>query len=231
MAIFQSDTVVVENDGDGSLVLRFDVPDHSLNVITRKLMADLDAAFDAVAAQGRVPVLALRSGKKSGFLAGADLNEFARVSSASEASALSGAGQKLFDKLAGLPTPTVAVIHGPCLGGGLEMALACDYRLVFDHPKTQLGLPEVLLGLIPGWGGTQRLPRVVGLERALQVILAGRRLNAREAFQWGLSDAYAAGEAELRDQYAKLLTRAVGEGKRPRDRLPLRSWRQRLLES
>jgi 3-hydroxyacyl-CoA dehydrogenase / enoyl-CoA hydratase / 3-hydroxybutyryl-CoA epimerase len=231
MAIFQSDTVVVEKDDDGSLVLRFDVPDHGLNVITRGLLADLDAAFDAVSAQGRVPVLALRSGKKSGFLAGADLNEFAKVSSSAEATAISEAGQKLFDKLAGLPAPTVAVIHGPCLGGGLEMALACDYRLVFDHPKTQLGLPEVMLGLIPGWGGTQRLPRVVGLERALQIFLAGKRLDAREAFQWGLSDAYAGGEADLRDQYARLLMRAVAQGKRPLEGLPRRTWRQRLLES
>ena len=77
----------------------------------------------------------------------------------------------MFDKLAALPMPTVAAIHGPCLGGGLELALACDYRLVFDRANTQLGLPEVELGLLPGWGGTQRLPRVVGLERALQMIL------------------------------------------------------------
>src|SRR5207237_8419341 len=139
-------------------------------------------------------------------------------------------GQRVFSKRAGLRVPTIALLHGPCLGGGLEVALACDYRLVLDHPKTQLGLPEVELGLLPAWGGCQRLPRVIGLERALQVILAGHRLDAGEAFSWGLADACAATEAELRDQYARLMFRAVGEGKRQRSWLPLRGWRQRLLE-
>src|SRR5207248_165552 len=104
---------------------------------------------------------------------------------------------------------TVAAVHGPCLGGGLELALACDYRLVLDRPGTQLGLPEAELGLLPAWGGTQRLPRVVGVERALQVILGGRRLNAREAYRWGLSDAYAAGEAQLREQFERLTQLAI----------------------
>src|SRR5262249_5987772 len=110
-------------------------------------------------------------------------------------------------------------------------AVACDYRLVFDKPGTQLGLPEVELGLLPGWGGTQRLPRVVGLERALQVILGGKRLDAREAFRWGLADALAATEAELRDRFARLVGRALQEGKVKRDGLPLRTWRQRFLEA
>src|SRR5205814_621904 len=121
------------------------------------------------------------------FLAGADIQQFADIRTAEEAAALSAAGQQLFDKLELLPVPTLAVVHGPCLGGGLELALACDYRLVVDGPATQLGLPEVELGLLPGWGGTQRLPRVVGLERALQVILGRRRLRAREALRWGLA--------------------------------------------
>ena len=120
-------------------------------------------------------------------------------------------------------------ISGPCLGGGLELALACDYRLVFDKPGTQLGLPEVELGLLPGWGGTQRLPRVVGLERALQVILGGKRLNAREAFRWGLADALAATEAELRERVRQLVGRAIARGQGDSvDGLPLRTWRQRL---
>jgi 3-hydroxyacyl-CoA dehydrogenase/enoyl-CoA hydratase/3-hydroxybutyryl-CoA epimerase len=126
----------------------------------------------------------------------------------------------------------VIAIQGPCLGGGLEFALACDYRLVRDNPKTQLGLPEVTLGLIPGWGGTQRLPRRAGLERALQMILGGKRLSAREAFRWGLADSLAADdEQSYRAALVWLRQRAVREGKRPARRLPLLTWRQRLLES
>ncbi len=127
--------------------------------------------------------------------------------------------------------PTLAAIHGPCLGGGLELALACDYRLVLDNPKTQLGLPEVTLGLLPGWGGTQRLPRVVGLQRALLMILEGKRLKAREALRWGLADVAPTKESELRTQLAYLGIKAIQQGKRPLKGLPLRTWGQRLLES
>jgi 3-hydroxyacyl-CoA dehydrogenase/enoyl-CoA hydratase/3-hydroxybutyryl-CoA epimerase len=231
MSVFQSPTVTVQRDGDGSFVLVMDVPDRSVNVITRQVLADLEAALDALAAQPRVPVLVVRSGKKSGFLAGADISEFLGITDAAAARALSEAGQKVFDRLANLAAPSVAVIHGACLGGGLELALACDYRLIFDKPGTQLGLPEVELGLLPAWGGTQRLPRVIGLERALKVILAGKRLDAREAYSWGLSDSCPGNEAELRDQFAKLLVRAVAHGKQKREKLPLRGWRQRMLES
>src|SRR5207237_5054022 len=115
----------------------------------------------------------LRSEKRSGFIAGADLHDFTKIRAADEAKAVSALGQRVFGQLGALRIPSIALVHGPCLGGGLEVALACDYRLVLDHPKTQLGLPEVELGLLPAWGGCQRLPRVIGLERALQVILAG----------------------------------------------------------
>ena len=157
MQVFQSETVVVERDPDGSVALKLDVPGRSVNVFNRQVVADLDAALDAVAATN-APLLVVRSGKKSGFVAGADLHEFLAIKDAAGATATSAAGQKLFDKLAALPMPSIAAISGACLGGGLEFALACDYRLVFDKPNTQLGLPEVELGLLPGWGGTQRLP-------------------------------------------------------------------------
>ena len=230
MRIFQSETIVVERDSDGGVVLILDVPGRSVNVFNRQVMTDLDAALDAVAAS-KAPLLVVRSGKKSGFVAGADLQEFLGIQDAAGAEAISAAGQKLFDKLAALPMPTIAAVSGACLGGGLEFALACDYRLVFDKPSTQLGLPEVELGLLPGWGGTQRLPRIIGLERALRVILDRKRLNAKEAFRWGLADAIASTEAELRDQVALLTGRALGEGKRQLSRVPLRTWRQRILES
>src|SRR5262249_4470905 len=135
------------------------------------------------------------------------------------------AGQLIFDKLARLRLPTVAVISGACLGGGLELALACDYRVVLDHPKTQLGLPEIELGLLPAWGGTQRLPRVVGLERALQIILGGKRLNARDALVWGLADEITTEQDETPPAFLEQ------PSKRPLRGLPLRTWRQFFAES
>jgi 3-hydroxyacyl-CoA dehydrogenase/enoyl-CoA hydratase/3-hydroxybutyryl-CoA epimerase len=195
------------------------------------VLTDLDAALDAVAREPRVPLLVLRSSKKTGFLAGADVREFLDVTDAPAAVALSERGQKLFGKLASLPMPSLAAIHGPCLGGGLELALACDYRLVVERPDTQLGFPEVELGLLPAWGGTQRLPRVVGLERALQMILTGKRLAARQAFAWGLADLLVRTEGELREQFSQLAAHAVLQGKVDRSGQPLRTWRQKLLES
>ena len=231
MPLFQSETVIVEKDRDGSAFLKIDVPGQTHNMLSRRLLTDLDRALDAVAAEARLPLLVIRSGKPSGFLAGADLHGFLEIKDAAEAEALSALGQRLFDKLAALPMPTLAGIHGPCLGGGLELALACDYRLVLDNPKTQLGLPEVSLGLLPAWGGTQRLPRVVGLRRALEMILEGKRLGAREALRWGLADVAPTNEAELRSQLAYLGIRAIQQGKKPLKGLPLRTWGQRLTES
>src|SRR5947209_2051814 len=205
MPLFQAENLEVDTDGSGVALLKLDVPGRSVNVLTPQVLKDLDAALDRVAAQTSLRVLVLRGMKKSGFLAGADIQQFASIATPAEASALSAAGQELFDKLELLPIPTLAVIHGPCLGGGLELALACDYRLVVDGPGTQLGLPEVELGLLPGWGGTQRLPRVVGLENALQVILAGRRLRARDALRMGLADAVARTEPELRARLDDLI--------------------------
>jgi 3-hydroxyacyl-CoA dehydrogenase/enoyl-CoA hydratase/3-hydroxybutyryl-CoA epimerase len=231
MPVFQSANIRVERDADGSAALILDVRNKSFNVFNRQVLADLDAALDAVLAERTIPVLVVRSGKPTGFLAGADLSEFLAIRDEAAALQMSVTGQKLFDKLAALPMPTIAAVAGPCLGGGLELALACDYRLVFDRPATQLGLPEVELGLLPGWGGTQRLPRTVGLERAFMVILGGKRLSAREALHWQLADAIATTEKELREQFAELTKRAITEGKVRRDRYPIRTWRQRVLES
>jgi len=231
MPVFQGKTLTVDRDTDGRVVLKLDVPGRSVNVLNRQLLAELDVALDHIEAEGRAPLLVIQSAKPTGFLAGADLAEFQAIADRAAAEALSEEGQRLFNKLAAVPMPTIAAISGPCLGGGLELALACDYRLVFDKPSTQLGLPEVHLGLLPAWGGTQRLPRVIGLDRSFQIILGGRRLNAREALRWGLADAIAATEAELRTQFARLTALAMTRGKRPRLRLPLRTWRQRFLES
>jgi 3-hydroxyacyl-CoA dehydrogenase/enoyl-CoA hydratase/3-hydroxybutyryl-CoA epimerase len=225
MAFFQTDTLWVNQLADGVAALIFDVPDRSVNVLSPRVLADLGEALDRVAADDSFRLLVFRSGKPGTFIAGADVHELSRLSTPEEAAELSETGQRVFDKLAKLPVPSAAIIGGACLGGGLELALACDYRVVIDNPRTQLGLPEVELGLVPGWGGTQRLPRVVGLERALRVILGGHRVGAAEAVRWGLADGIA---AESDEAPPECLANPV---KRPRAGLPLRTWRQRLVES
>jgi 3-hydroxyacyl-CoA dehydrogenase/enoyl-CoA hydratase/3-hydroxybutyryl-CoA epimerase len=232
MPLFESKTVVVEKNSDGSAVLKIDVPGRTHNTLGRQLLGDLDAALDRLAGEKSLPLLQVLSGKPAGFLAGAELGEFLDVTDVAAAEALSARGQKLFDKLAALPFPTVAVIHGPCLGGGLELSLACDYRLVLDMASTQLGFPEVQLGLLPAWGGTQRLPRVVGLTAALDLILTARRVGAPQALKLGLADAAAPSDkAERLDSLHRLEGRALADGKRPLRGLPLRTWFQRLVES
>ncbi|MFN4258267.1 MAG: 3-hydroxyacyl-CoA dehydrogenase NAD-binding domain-containing protein [Gemmataceae bacterium] len=231
MMFFQTDNLQVETDDQGTATLWFDVAGKSVNVLNRQVFTDLEAVLDQIHDNHSISLLILRSRKKSSFLAGADLHDFITIHDVQEAAAYSAFGQRLFTKLAESRVPSVAVIHGVCLGGGLELALACDYRLALDQPPVDLGLPELQLGLVPGWGGTQRLPRVIGLERAFQVILASKRLDARLARQWGLVDAVARNEQELPEVLRQLGAQARRQGKRPAQRLPWRTWRQKLLES
>jgi 3-hydroxyacyl-CoA dehydrogenase/enoyl-CoA hydratase/3-hydroxybutyryl-CoA epimerase len=230
MKPFQTPNLRIEPQGEDSAILWLDVADRPVNVFSPQVLADFDAALEHVRQDSSCKLLFLCSAKKSGFIAGADLNEFVAIRTAAAATALSAQGQQLFDKLAELPAITIAVIAGPCIGGGLECALACDYRLVVDHPKTQLGLPEIRLGLLPGWGGTQRLPRIIGLEPALRVILGQKELNARDALRAGLADALTT-EAEVQAAMRQLASSARAGGKRPLGGLPVRTWRQKLLES
>jgi 3-hydroxyacyl-CoA dehydrogenase/enoyl-CoA hydratase/3-hydroxybutyryl-CoA epimerase len=231
MSLFQTNNLRVERFATTAL-LTLDVAGRSVNVFNRQVLADLVDALGHVATTPDLRLLVVRSGKESGFLAGADLQEFTAVKSAQDAVALSALGQRLFDRLAGLTLPSVAILHGLCLGGGLEFALACDYRLVLDLPGVRIGLPEISLGLLPGWGGTQRLPHVVGLERALYVILNGRQLDAQLARRWGLADRLVPGQPPPPPQLlCEWAEGAAWQGKRRRDRLPLLTWRQKLLES
>ena len=228
MTIFKTANLQVERNGDfGHLWL--DVQDRPFNVFGRQVIADMHAALDAVEAESGIKYLFFGSKKPSGFLAGADIQEFTTIKTGAEAMELTATGQKLMNRVANLRIPTRAVIYGPCLGGGLEFALACDYRSIVDLPSTQVGLPEIELGLVPGWGGTQRLARVIGLEPALQVILQRKRLNAREAKAWGLVDTYHAKLDDI-ECYTEKDASRLGR-KQPKDGLPLRTWRQKLLES
>jgi 3-hydroxyacyl-CoA dehydrogenase/enoyl-CoA hydratase/3-hydroxybutyryl-CoA epimerase len=229
--LFQGETLTVEKDRDGSAFLKIDVPGRPVNVLTRQLLRDLGEALSRLELEKTLPLLTIRSGKNTGFLAGADLREFLDLRDAAAARDLARQGQELFARLAKLPCPTIVAISGACLGGGLELALACDYRLVLDRPGTLLGLPEVELGLLPAWGGTQRLPHIVGLEHALLMILSGKRLSAVEAYRWGLADVLARTEGELRAKFAELTRFAITQGKRQLRRPTRRSWRQWLLES
>ena len=176
-----------ERDERGIETITIDLQDAPVNVFNAELAAEL---VEVVARLERDPprMAVFRSGKESGFLAGADVREIQRIRTEEEAHAVTAAGQVLFDRVERLSFPTVAVIHGPCLGGGLEFALACHYRIARDDGQTKLGFPEVQLGLIPAWGGTQRLPRVIGLRRALSMILEASALSAAKAEKAGLVD-------------------------------------------
>ena len=191
-------------DPDGIAWLTFDLPGEKVNKLTAAALHELDAMLDEFPPVDGILALVIASGKTDCFIVGADINELARIRDSQDARAKSEAGQAVFAKLAALSVPTVAVIHGPCLGGGLELALACRYRLVTDHPKTSLGLPEVNLGIIPGWGGTQRLPRLVGLPAGLRMILTGKPVDGRRAYRTGLADGVAA-RAFLEDETRRLV--------------------------
>lgn len=172
---------------DGVAVLTFDQPGSKANVLTADLWAEFDTALDALAPRTDVKGLVLASAKPGIFIAGADLNLLANAPGPND-SAVRGfieQGLRVLEKLEALPFPTCAAIDGAALGGGLEVALACDTRMVGMNPKVRLGLPEVSLGLIPGWGGTQRLPRIVGTEKAADMLTTGRALDASEAVACG----------------------------------------------
>ena len=168
-------------------VLTLDVQDQSANVLSQEVLTELDGHLEKLEAKILAGVI-LRSGKASGFIAGADVREFETIDDPAHATELAQLGQQVLSRLAGLPYPSVAVIHGFCLGGGLELALACTYRIARDDPGTRLGLPEVRLGIHPGFAGTVRLPPLVGDFVALDMMLTGRTLSAREARRRGLVD-------------------------------------------
>ena len=206
---------------DGIAVITIDLPGEPVNKVTAALRADFAAMFEQLVADSSVRGVVLVSGKPDTWLAGADIDEFLTLQTASDAEALSRSGQELLARLESLSIPVVAAIHGACLGGGLETALACRYRIASDHPKTVLALPEVQLGLIPGAGATQRLPRLIGLQRALDMILSSRNVRARKAYQMGLVDelVHPAILADIAiDRARKLADRTLGARRSPKDR-------------
>lgn len=174
---------------DRLATLTFDSQDKKLNVFTRPALQELETVLQELAGRKDIGCLILLSGKAAGFIAGADVDEIARVTDPVEAEAGSRVGHRLFAAWEALPFPTVSAIRGICLGGGLEISLASTFRVASDRPDTKMGLPEVQLGILPGWGGSTRLPRLIGIADALDLILTGRTVDGRKALKLGLVDA------------------------------------------
>ena len=177
----------LETDADRIAWLTFDLQGSSTNTLGSAAMAELNDLVSQVATSGARAVV-IRSGKDGGFVAGADITEFSGFRDVEQAYRLVRTGQQVFDRIKALQVPTIAAIHGFALGGGLELALACDYRVGADDGKLNLGLPEVMLGLHPGFGGTVRTPQLIGAPAALDLLLTGKSLRAEEALKLGLVD-------------------------------------------
>ncbi len=203
----------LERDADELAWLTFDKAGASTNTFSAEAMAELAQALDALEAAPPKGLVIL-SGKEAGFIAGADIEEFTRLDTPAVARALVQRGWDLFNRLAAVPYPTLALIRGHCMGGGLELALACRHRIVVDEPGTRLALPEVMLGIVPGWGGMLRLPQLVGPGAALDMMLTGRGIDAKKARRMGLADECV--PPRVMRNAARML---VGSGAAPR-RLP-----------
>ncbi|TMG79139.1 MAG: crotonase [Betaproteobacteria bacterium] len=178
----------LETDRDNIAWLTFDKQGASANILSADVMAELDRILDELRTRNPRGLI-IRSGKDSGFIAGADVEEFTRIKDADDAMRMVKRGWDLYNKLEALPFATLALVNGFCMGGGVELALACRYRVAVDQPGTRFALPEVMLGILPAWGGVKRLPRLVGPTAALDMLLTGRAVDARRAKRMGLVDA------------------------------------------
>ena len=178
-----------DRDARGVTTVTIDVAGRPFNIFDDSLFRELSLLVGELQQEPLPRLIVFRSAKPSGFFAGADVHHIHELANADETDAFLRVGQDVFGQIENLSAPTLAVIHGPCIGGGLEFSLACTYRVARDDSATYISAPETQIGLIPGWGGTQRLPRIVGLSEAIQMILDGGRLKAAEARKIGLVDA------------------------------------------
>lgn len=192
-----------EKDAEGLVWLTFDKQNESTNTFSREALAELSGALDAIAAVSPRGMI-VRSAKAA-FIAGADVEEFTRFASPEEALSFVRAGWDVLQKLRDLPFPTTAVVNGFCMGGGLELALACRYIVALDDPATRFAFPEVMLGIVPAWHGIQWLPKKVGPAAALDLLLTGKSLDARRAKRMGLVDQ--AAPLRVLENTARMLTR------------------------
>src|SRR5947207_3841321 len=194
---------------DHICLLTFDRPESGANIFDAATLDELNEHLDFVENDASLRGLIIASAKKSIFIAGADLKTLLQQSQSGEMREFIAKGQRIFNRLADLKIPTVAAIHGASAGGGYEVTLACDYRIASDDPATRMGLPETTLGLIPAWGGCTRLPRLIGAEKAAEVILKGKLYSAEEALKLGLVD-----EVASRDQLLDHARKKLRAGKR-----------------
>jgi 3-hydroxyacyl-CoA dehydrogenase / enoyl-CoA hydratase / 3-hydroxybutyryl-CoA epimerase len=194
---------------DHICLLTFDRPESGANIFDAATLDELMEHIDFVENDASLRGVIIASAKKSIFIAGADLKTLLKKAQSSDMRAFIAQGQRIFNRLAELKIPSVAAIHGASAGGGYEVALACDYRVASDDPATRIGLPETTLGLIPAWGGCTRLPRLIGAEKAAEVILKGKLYSAQEALKLGLVN-----EIAPRDQLVDLARKKLRAGKR-----------------
>jgi 3-hydroxyacyl-CoA dehydrogenase/enoyl-CoA hydratase/3-hydroxybutyryl-CoA epimerase len=169
-------------------IIEIDQPDSKVNVLSAATLTELEQVIAELRLRQGLKGVCIVSNKPGIFIAGADIKEIEKISTVVEARDKAAAGQKIINALEELPVPVIALINGVCLGGGFELALACDYRLATFNDKVRLGLPEVKLGIIPGFGGTKRLPRLVGLRKGIELIVAGDTISANEALKIGAVD-------------------------------------------
>ena len=220
-AVYSSSSLLVELRPDGVAIIRFDVGSEPLNTLKASFAEELSGMLSRLEQDPALKAVVFTSGKPDSFIAGADIYMLHSVQRAEQAAELSRAGQRALSGLLGYRVPVVAAIHGACLGGGLELALACSARVASTDPKTVLGLPEVQLGVLPALGGTQRLPRLIGVESALDLLLTGKQIDGQRALRMGLIDELVP-NAILLDVAARL---ALSRALKP----PVRSSRFRRL--
>ncbi|HEY6071203.1 MAG TPA: 3-hydroxyacyl-CoA dehydrogenase NAD-binding domain-containing protein, partial [Chthoniobacterales bacterium] len=194
---------------DRVCTLTFDRPESGANIFDAATMRALSEHVDAIERDSSLRGLIIASAKKSIFIAGADLKTLLKQAPTGEMRGFIAEGQQVFNRIAALKIPTVAAIHGACAGGGYEVTLACDWRVASDDPSTRIGLPETTLGLIPAWGGSTRLPRLIGEDNAAEVILKGKLYSASDALKLGLVD-----EVASREQLLEAARKKLSEGKR-----------------
>src|SRR5438477_3486032 len=198
-----------EIGNDHICMLTFDRAESGANIFDAITLNELDRHLDFIENENSLRGLIIASAKKSIFIAGADLKTLLKQAQSSDMRAFIAEGQRILNRLCELKIPTIAAIHGACAGGGYEVTLACDYRVASDDPATRIGLPETTLGLIPAWGGCTRLPRLIGAEKAAEVILKGKLYSAKDALKLGLVD-----EVGPRDQLLDLAKKKLSAGKR-----------------
>ena len=213
--------LTLSRDSHGLLWLDLNVADKSANVLSNDVLDEIDTACDDIKAQSAKGLI-IHSSKSTGFVAGADIDHFRKVENEQQALEFIQKGQRIFQKYEDLPMPTLVIIQGFCLGGGLEWSLACDYRIASNSPKVKIGFPEVKLGIHPGFGGSVRSTRLVGVLNAMNLMLSGRNINGYQAKKMGLVDVCLPDRA-LKNTAVQLLLKPKKQKELP--------WHLRLLDA